>query len=170
MSSSSPGGRGWAVRLLLLTLGAAGCEGARHVHAAVRDVHKADAHRPYLERMRNLPLAPTTVKDSWILEGTPRFSYAVYVESPDGKTRSGLWQAEGPARFEWHFDTDETVRILEGEVEIEEGGKVYTLRPGDTAFFAAGAVNRWRVNERVLKTFTLAEPSRLTRWLRVVAR
>ncbi len=114
------------------------------------------------------PLEPLHVDPAWILEGTPTFSSRVYATSPDGKTFTGIWECTGPTRFRWHFDIDETVYLLEGLVNIEYRGEIHTLRPGDTAFFPAGAQAVWHVPERIRKSFTLHEPGRLNRLLRVI--
>ena len=52
------------------------------------------------------------------------------------------------------YGLDEMVQILEGEVVIEEqspGGKVHTLRAGDTAFIPDGLTTHWTVSRYVKK-------------------
>ena len=63
---------------------------------------------------------------------------------------SGVYRALGepPAPFEYAFELDETIHVLEGRVEIAvEGGPTLELGPGDLASFAAGAKAVWRIAE-----------------------
>lgn len=65
--------------------------------------------------------------------------------------RSALWKLEEsdlPYASPYVFVNDETMMILEGELEMtfEDGGKT-VLRKGDIASFAAGTKTEWVINK-----------------------
>ena len=62
-----------------------------------------------------------------------------------------LWHCtEG--RFEWHYDIDETIYILEGSVVIESDAMPPTrFGAGDVIFFKDGASARWQVEGHIRK-------------------
>ena len=114
------------------------------------------------------PLLGFNVDPSWIKSGTPNFRNVETVISPDGKAISGLWSSEGPSTFEWTFHMDETVHLLEGDIEIEYRGQRFNLKPGDTATFHAGTKSVWYVPKYAKKAYTLHQPGRLvTLWRRL---
>ena len=107
-------------------------------------------------------LIPVSRDPSWVKSGSPNFRATMFASSPDGKMESGIWACDGPSTFEWNFGLDETVYILEGEVEIAYLGKNFTLRPGDTAVFHAGTKAVWHVvSKHLKKSFTLYHPEKL---------
>jgi len=112
-----------------------------------------------------LPVALQTMTGApaTITQGTPNFRIAPYATSADGRTSSGIWASDGPSTFEWRFDSDETVYILQGQVDITYQGQQFSLRPGDTAVFWADTQAVWHVPQHVLKSYTLNHPSTLTR-------
>ena len=114
------------------------------------------------------PLLGFSVDPSWVKSGTPNFRNVETVRSPDGSSISGLWSCEGPSTFEWTFHADETVHLLEGDIEIDYQGKRFQLRPGDTATFLASTTSVWHVPQYAKKAYTLHEPGRMARlWRRV---
>ncbi|MDH4177228.1 MAG: cupin domain-containing protein [Thermoleophilia bacterium] len=61
---------------------------------------------------------------------------------------AGLWRVLGelPAPFDYDFELDETIHVLEGGVVIAvDGGPTLALGPGDVASFAAGSRATWRI-------------------------
>lgn len=110
--------------------------------------------------LRDQPITP-----AWILDGDPRARAAILTESRDGRMRSGVWECTA-GRFEWHFDFDETVQILEGEVHVEAAGRQITLTAGSSAYFPYGLRTRWHVPAYVKKAFTHRCPGRLMRLAR----
>lgn len=106
-------------------------------------------------------LQPARVDPQWILSGAPRFETAEIARAPDGRSVTGVWACDGPTTFEWRFDLDETVYVLEGEVTVQYLGHRFVLRPGQTAVFKAGTRAVWQVPGRLKKVFTLHHPGRL---------
>ena len=103
----------------------------------------------------DMPIDP-----SQITAGNPVGRGAVLNQSADKTLSSGLWTCE-VGEFDWEYTWDEFVHVLEGEVTITEvGGKSYTVRPGDMAYFPNGLRAHWKVTKPVRKFFVLktAEP------------
>jgi uncharacterized cupin superfamily protein len=96
-------------------------------------------------------LTPRPIEPSWIIEGNPRAQYCVLSKSADGLASTMVWQcSEG--KFNWYYDFDETILILEGSIVLESD----TMPPtrygaGDVVFFRDGAHARWHVEGRVKK-------------------
>jgi uncharacterized protein len=107
------------------------------------------------------PMQPVTVDPTWITSGNPKFAQVEVGRSPDGRTTNGLWSCEGPTTFNWRFDVDEVVYILEGEVQIDYQGSQFTLHPGDTAAFHAGTQATWTVEKYLKKAYSLHNPGPL---------
>ncbi len=151
-------------RFLVLALGV----------ALLTGIAAYDAHR-YINRMPaassvavNRPLMAFAVDPAWIHAGVPNFRGSETARSADGHTITGLWSCDGPSIFEWHFAFDETVHLLEGEIEVDYQGHRFTLRPGDTATFHTGTRAVWHVKQYSKKAYTLHRPGRLVllwRWL-----
>jgi uncharacterized cupin superfamily protein len=109
------------------------------------------------------PLQVTQVDPSWIRSGNPVFKFAEYFRSPDERTISGIWSCDGPTTFEWQFNADEAVHVLEGRVEIDYQGHHFVLETGDTAMFHEGTRAVWHVPEYIKKSYTLQSPNRVVR-------
>ena len=147
----------------LLILGAVTAESVR---LGIWLSEHARSHVAQLPAQTTAPLTPFTIDPSWVIEGSPVIRSAVYATSPDGKNLSGIWECVGPSRFRWHFQSDESIYVLEGMVNIEVDGTIHSYGPGDTAYFPAGMVAIWHIPGNFKKSFTLHEPGRVDRWLR----
>ena len=96
-------------------------------------------------------LTPRPIEPSWIIEGNPVAQFCMLSKSADGLATTIVWEcSEG--RFNWYYDFDETILILEGSIVLEND----TMRPtrygpGDVIFFRNGAHARWHVEGRVRK-------------------
>ena len=105
-------------------------------------------------KLPDMPIEP-----SWIREGEPVARGTVLTQSEDRKVSSGLWSCES-GKFEWTFEWDEFVHVLEGEVDITEDGTDHTvtLGPGDVAHFPLGMKTHWHVRQAVRKFFVIRTP------------
>ena len=96
-------------------------------------------------------LAPRPIEPSWIIDGNPVAQACTLSQSADGLATTVVWEcSEG--RFNWYYDFDETILIIEGSIVLEND----TMRPtrygpGDVIFFRDGAHARWHVEGRVRK-------------------
>jgi uncharacterized protein len=99
----------------------------------------------------NLNLKPSPIEPSWIIEGNPEARSYRLSESADGAATTLIWSCtEG--KFNWYYDVDETIMILEGSVILESDG----MRPtrygvGDVIIFRSGAHAKWQVEDYVKK-------------------
>lgn len=99
----------------------------------------------------NVDLKPSPIEPSWIIEGNPVAENAVLSRSADGTATTIVWRCtEG--KFNWHYDFDETIYILEGAIVLESADmKPTRFGPGDVVFFKNGAHARWHVDGHVKK-------------------
>ncbi len=96
-------------------------------------------------------LVSAPIPKDWILEGDPQASRALLSRSTDGAAVTVVWETT-KGKFRWHFDIDETVSIIDGEVFVtDEKNAERRLGPGDVAYFPAGTTSTWRVPERLRK-------------------
>ena len=99
----------------------------------------------------NVELAPSPIVSSWILEGRPEASSCTLSRSADGTATTLVWHCtEG--KFNWFYDFDETVLILDGSIVLESDGMPPTRYvAGDVIFFKDGAHAKWHVEGYVKK-------------------
>ena len=99
----------------------------------------------------NIDLEPSPIEPSWIIEGNPEARKHVLSTSACGTTQTLIWSCtEG--KFNWYYDVDETIMILEGSIVLESEGmppKRYGV--GDVIFFRDGAHAKWHVEGYVKK-------------------
>ena len=108
-----------------------------------------------IEAAASADLEPAPISPDWILAGTPEARNKTLVISPDRTSFIVVWECTA-GRFIWHYNVDETVVVISGEVFITtEEGKEKRLGPGDMGFFPAGSSCTWRVNDRVKKVAVL---------------
>jgi uncharacterized protein len=109
-------------------------------------------HRDLIQAAKTtLELKPSPIEPSWIVEGNPIAQTALISKSADGLAWTVVWQcSEG--KFNWYYDVDESLLILEGSIVLESDTMPPTrYGPGDTIFFGNGAHARWHVEGRVRK-------------------
>jgi len=99
----------------------------------------------------NMDLKPSPIEPSWILEGNPEARSRELSTSACGTTKTLIWSCtEG--KFNWYYDVDETIMILEGSIVLESEGmppKRYGV--GDVILFRHGAHVKWHVEHHVKK-------------------
>lgn len=96
-------------------------------------------------------LKPAPINPDWVRDGNPVARNALLSSSRDRAACTLVWDCT-PGGFEWRYDTDETIHILEGSILLEDGfAPRRRLGPGDVVFFPAGAVVRWTVETHVRK-------------------
>ena len=103
-------------------------------------------------------LQPSPIRPEWILEGAPVARNAVLSRSADGGACTLIWDCTA-GLFNWFYEIDETVYVLEGAVVVrDETGAEHRLGTGDTAFFPAGSRAVWRVDSYVRKVAFCRNP------------
>jgi uncharacterized cupin superfamily protein len=99
----------------------------------------------------NMDLKPSPIEPSWITEGNPEARKHVLSTSACGTTQTLIWSCtEG--KFNWYYDVDETIMILEGSIVLEsEGMPPRRYGVGDVILFRHGAHVKWHVESYVKK-------------------
>ena len=96
-------------------------------------------------------LRPSPINPAWIRGGDPVARNALLSSSRDRAACTLVWDCT-PGEFEWRYDSDETIHILEGSVVLDDGcAPARRLGPGDVVLFPAGAVVHWTVETHVRK-------------------
>ncbi len=96
-------------------------------------------------------LNPAPIEPDWIRSGTPTARNAILSRSADGSAYTMVWDCTAGS-FEWVYDCDETVHILEGSILLSDAGNpVRRLKAGDAVFFPKGAVVNWQIEGYVRK-------------------
>ena len=96
-------------------------------------------------------LAPDTINRDWVIEGDPQIRCSWWSSDTDGLANNYVWDCTA-GRFRWYFGSDETVHIIDGEVEVSAEGVPPTwLRAGDSAIFRADTWAVWYVPRYVRK-------------------
>jgi uncharacterized cupin superfamily protein len=102
-------------------------------------------------------LPAITLPQHEILEGTPDARGLFTAESADGGATAGFWSCD-VGRYEFVFDYDEFIYLIEGEMTVSHGDRTWTMRAGDTAHFPQGITVIWQVTRRVTKYFVARAP------------
>ena len=55
--------------------------------------------------------------------------------------------------FDWHYDSEETCLIIEGEVTVDYNGKSVSFGVGDMVIFPKGLSCVWKVTRAVKKYY-----------------
>lgn len=91
------------------------------------------------------------IERSWIIEGEPVAELSILSKSADSRAWTVVWQCSA-GKFNWYYDYDETILILDGSIVIEsEGMPPACYKPGDVIFFKEGAHAIWHVENSVRK-------------------
>jgi uncharacterized protein len=97
------------------------------------------------ERTNPHGLQPAPIRTEWILEGDPTARCKILSRSTDDMAFTAMWDCTGGC-FNWFYDIDETILILEGTVVVRGlNGERRDLKAGDTFFFASGSRFHWTV-------------------------
>ena len=103
-------------------------------------------------------LEPEPIEPSWILAGNPIARLARHSQAKDEAANTAVWDCTA-GEFRWYFGWDETVYILEGEVQITSAsGRVQILKAGDIAYFKGGTWATWKIETYLRKVAFLRRP------------
>ena len=103
-------------------------------------------------------LDPAPIPADWVLEGVPVARVRLLSGSTDGKGSTVMWDCTA-GRFNWFYDIDETVCLVQGSVIVKAAdGHAQRLRAGDTFYFAKGSRYEWTVERYVRKVAFIHVP------------
>src|SRR6202171_2490504 len=117
-------------------------------------------------------LTPRPIEPSWVIEGNPFAQSSVLSKSADGTASTMVWQCSD-GKFNWYYDFDETILILERSIVLENGTMHPTpYGPGDVSFFRDAAHAKWQVegNVQMLAFCRRTQPVLLGFALRVISK
>ncbi len=89
-------------------------------------------------------LKPSPIEPSWIIEGNPVAQSCALSHSADGVASTIVWEcSEG--KFNWYYDFDETILVLEGSIVLcrgpgQEAGVLSQDQSGHARLRAAGVL------------------------------
>lgn len=109
--------------------------------------------------VEKVTLGPAGINPDWILEGNPVARNHLLSRSADGNASTWIWECTA-GKFNWYYDIDETVYLIEGSVTIKDHatGKRQHVSAGDTVFFPTGSSAEWVVDTYVRKVAFLRSP------------
>jgi uncharacterized cupin superfamily protein len=103
-------------------------------------------------------LNPAAINPDWVLEGNPVTHNKLLSTSADGTASTLIWDCTA-GRFNWFYDVDETVYVLEGSVTIKDPeGSARRVIAGDWIFFPKGSRAEWTVHHYVRKVAFCRSP------------
>ena len=103
-------------------------------------------------------LTSSPIPRGWVLEGEPVARKKRLAISSDRLASAMMWDCTA-GRFNWFYDEDEFIHVLEGSVIIQDAaGARRRLQPGDTFLFAAGSRYHWTVADYIRKIAFLYPP------------
>jgi uncharacterized cupin superfamily protein len=104
----------------------------------------------------DLNLGP--IRPDWVIEGKPVSRNKLLSYSADGNSSTMMWDCTA-GRFNWYYDIDETLYVIEGSVNIKDpAGVIHRVTVGDTVFFPAGSHAEWHVESYIRKVAFLRTP------------
>ena len=76
---------------------------------------------------------------------------ATETEKAEMKTKP-VWEC-GVSEFDWHYDSEETCLLIEGEVTVSHEGGSVSFGAGDYVVFPKGLSCVWKVSKPVKKHY-----------------
>jgi uncharacterized cupin superfamily protein len=99
---------------------------------------------------RNLRAAP--IKRDWILDGAPEAKGHPLFETSDRGANVHEWECSR-GRFEWHYECDEIVHVVEGDARIKDlaTGLSTNITAGSSVLFQRGSSAEWTIDHYIRK-------------------
>jgi uncharacterized cupin superfamily protein len=96
-------------------------------------------------------LNPSPIEPSWVIEGNPEARSRRLSTSPCRTNWTLIWSCTR-GKFNWYYDIDETIVILEGSIVLESDvAPPKRYGAGDVILFQNGTRAKWHVEEYVKK-------------------
>ncbi len=104
-----------------------------------------------------VPLSPSPIPQSWILEGNPIARSRVLATSDDNSTMTMVWDCTA-GRFNWSYNLDEIVSVVAGGMTLTDHSGVRHVTAGDVIYFPAGSQAMWTVDDYIRKVAVVRQP------------
>ncbi len=95
-------------------------------------------------------LRSAPIPSHWILDGEPTARNRILSRSDDRTATTVVWDCTAGA-FNWFYDSEETIHVLEGTATLTFGTTVRRIGPGSVVVFPAGSQARWDVDSYIRK-------------------
>ncbi|HEY2658867.1 MAG TPA: cupin domain-containing protein [Caulobacteraceae bacterium] len=105
----------------------------------------------------DVALSSTPIHPDWILEGAPRARSGLIAKSRDRAATTLIWECTA-GRFNWFYNVDETIHILDGGMTLTDASGTRRVVAGEVVFFPAGSQATWCVETYVRKIAFLHQP------------
>ena len=102
-------------------------------------------------------LSPAPIPADWILEGAPLARSCVLTTTDDNTAMTVVWDCSA-GRFNWFYNLDETVSVVEGGMTLKDHTRSRTVSAGDVVFFPAGSTATWTVEHYIRKVAIIRQP------------
>ncbi len=124
---------------------------------------------PILVSTSDVALSPSSIPESWILEGSPVTRSRVMATSADQTAMVIVWDCTA-GRFNWFYNLDETVSVIEGGMSLTDHTGTRRVAAGDVVYFPAGSQAMWTVDSYVRKIAVVRQqmPANVSMALRVM--
>ena len=107
---------------------------------------------------KNIQMGPAPIDPDWVKEGTPVARNCILSRAKGGGSFTLVWDCTAGV-FDWHYELDEALYVLEGSAVVRgDDGVEHTIGPGDHVLFRAGAHAVWRVESYVRKVAFFRTP------------
>ena len=95
-------------------------------------------------------LKPAPINAEWIVSGQPTARAALLSHSQDRTALTVVWDCTA-GEFNWFYDTEEIIHVLEGSATLHFNGIVEKISTGSVVVFPAGSQARWVVDGYIRK-------------------
>jgi uncharacterized protein len=117
-----------------------------------------DSERIVYFNGKDVQMKPSPIDPNWVRDGAPIARNFQLSCAKEGGSPTLLWDCTAGV-FDWHYDTDESIYVLEGSAVVrDDDGVEHEIGAGDHVLFRAGAHAVWRVESYVRKVAFFRTP------------
>ena len=102
-------------------------------------------------------LAPAPIPASWVLGGKPQARNRVLSRSQDRTSVTIVWECTAGS-FDWFYDGEETLHVIEGGARLTTESGVQVIGPGSVVVCEAGSHARWEIDSYIRKLAIFRQP------------
>ena len=102
-------------------------------------------------------LRPAPIPPLWVVQGRPTASNRILSRSKDRMAITVIWDCTA-GMFNWFYDSEETIYVLEGSATLTVDGMLQPIGPGSVVVFPAGSQALWEVDHYIRKLAVFRQP------------